>query len=92
MTVSDPIRPVPRYIAAVDQANAILQAEPEKYTPAVLIHTIGELMLLEPQDVDALYHYLSHHERDIASPTDWQDYAILQGVFRALVGRDACAR
>ena len=42
---------------------------------------------LSNDDVRALMAFLTHHERDIAAMSDWDDWRLLAGVFEAMLER-----
>lgn len=44
---------------------------------------------MSEDDCQALFAWLLHHERDIASPGAYDDFGMLAGVFEAINGRKA---
>lgn len=79
-----------RYQLAVDQASAYLDKTlPHTNAEETTRWMVEGLLIVDPPTLDKLVAWLLKHERDIASPGDWEDYGMLKGVFAMVIGREA---
>ncbi len=49
---------------------------------------VSGLVLMPPEALQNLRQWLTHNERDIASPGQWDDFGLLREAFEAVMGRE----